>query len=323
MNPVRRAAQRALRAWSARRHGRDALPLVVDRRRIYILPSARGLALAVLVAAMTIAGLNYASSLGLAFAFLTGAIGLVGMHHCHRNLLGLSIDAATETDGFAGLPCMLRFTLANDSALDRHDVEIRCGGATAIQSIPAGAVRNVEAPLTTPERGVVRFAHFELRTGFPFGWFRAWTYVQAPLVVHVAPRPDGVRRLPAPRAGAAALGARRPQPDAEGDFAGLHAYVPGMPLKHMAWKSLARGGEAAVRRYEAAAAEPLWLDWDHLRGLAPEPRLAQLCLWVLESDRVGRAYGLRVPGTIITAASGPLHRQHALRALAAVAAPRT
>ncbi len=33
------------------------------------------------------------------------------------------------------------------------------------------------------------------------------------------------------------------------DFAGLRAYEPGVPLKHMAWKVLARGGEAAVRSY--------------------------------------------------------------------------
>ena len=43
---------------------------------------------------MLLAGLNYNSNLGLAFAFLIASIALVGMHHTHRNLLGLRVDAA-------------------------------------------------------------------------------------------------------------------------------------------------------------------------------------------------------------------------------------
>ncbi|MDE2348383.1 MAG: hypothetical protein KGL92_07765, partial [Gammaproteobacteria bacterium] len=200
MSPLRRAARHALRSWSARRHGRDVLPIAVDRRRIYILPTGRGLALAALVAAMTLAGLNYANSLALAFAFLCGAIGIVGMHHCHRNLLGLGVDAEPEADGFAGEPCALRFTLVNDSAVDRRDVEIRCGAASARASVAGGGVRTVELALTGAGRGIVRFEQFELQTRFPFGWFRAWTYVHAPLAVYFAPRPDGGRGLAAPRA---------------------------------------------------------------------------------------------------------------------------
>ncbi len=44
--------------------------------------------LASLLVAMLIAGLNYNSNLGLAFAFLMVSLALVAMHHCHRNLLG-------------------------------------------------------------------------------------------------------------------------------------------------------------------------------------------------------------------------------------------
>ena len=58
-----------LRAWAARRHGADALPMTINRRRIYILPTRFGLMLAALLAAMLIAALNYNSNLGLAFAF--------------------------------------------------------------------------------------------------------------------------------------------------------------------------------------------------------------------------------------------------------------
>jgi len=64
----------------------------------------------------------------------------------------------------------------------------------------------------------------------------------------------------------------------------------------MAWKVLARGGEAAVRSYSSLAAQPEWLEWSSLARMDPEARLSQLCLWVLESDAAQRPYGLRIPG---------------------------
>jgi uncharacterized protein (DUF58 family) len=101
------------------------------------------------------------------------------------------------------------------------------------------------------------------------------------------------------------------------DFSGLRAYEPGVPLKHMAWKVLARGGEAAVRSYSSLAAQPEWLEWSLLVGLDVEARLSQLCLWVLESEAAHRPYGLRLPGKEIAPSGGAAHRFACLRALAA------
>ena len=50
-------------------------------------------------------------------------------------------------------------------------------------------------------RGVVGIAQWEVRTRYPFGWFRAWTYVQAPLRILVAPAPSGGRDAPGDRSG--------------------------------------------------------------------------------------------------------------------------
>jgi uncharacterized protein (DUF58 family) len=100
------------------------------------------------------------------------------------------------------------------------------------------------------------------------------------------------------------------------DFAGLRAYEAGVPLKHMAWKVLARGGEAAVRSYTGPAAEPEWLDWTSLHPLEVEARLSQLCRWVLASEAAQRTYGLRIPGTEIAPSRGSVHRCACLRALA-------
>ncbi|GAC1301794.1 MAG: DUF58 domain-containing protein [Steroidobacteraceae bacterium] len=310
---MRQAAIDILRAWSARRHGRDSLPVKINRRRIYILPTRFGIMLALMLVAMLIAALNYNSNLGLAFAFLMMSVALVTMHHCNRNLLGLQVDVATEVDAFAGREATFAFVLRNDSNIERRDVEVRCMSSAGIRTVPPQSSETVPVAIPVAHRGVVRVAQFELRTRYPFGWFHAWTYVQGALTAYVAPTPRGSRTLP----GAGGSGsAFRSEARGDEEFAGLRAYEPGVPLKHMAWKVLARGGEAAVQSHTSLAAQPEWLEWSALAGQDAETRLSQLCLWVLESEAAQHVFGLRIPGKEISPARGAAHRFACLRALA-------
>jgi uncharacterized protein (DUF58 family) len=319
---LRQAAIVRLRAWSARRHGLDVLPMRINRRRIYILPTRFGLMLAALLVAMLIAALNYNSNLGLAFAFFMASLVLVAMHHCHRNLLGLAIDASLEVDAFAGADANFQFMLHNESAVERRDIEVRMAAASgaepaeATRSVGGETYEQVTVAVATSRRGVSRWNQFELRTTHPFGWFRAWTYAQAPLTAFVAPRPGGERPLPS--AAAAAGPAARAELRGDEEFAGLRTYAPGVPLKHMAWKVLARGGEPAVRVYSDLGAQPEWLEWSALDGLDTETRLSQLCRWVLQCEAGHpRPYGLKIPGVEIAPGHGAPHRARCLRALAA------
>jgi uncharacterized protein (DUF58 family) len=310
---MRRALAARLSAWAARRHGVDSLPIKINRRRVYILPTRFGVMLACMLVAMLIAGLNYNSNLGLAFGFLMAGVALVTMHHCNRNLLGLQVDVTPEVDAFAGREASFEFVLKNDSNIDRRDIEIRCLAARGVRTVPARASESVAVAVPMLRRGLLRIAQFELRTRYPFGWFHAWTYVQGSLTVYVAPSPQGSRMLPAV---AGSGSASRSETRGDEDFAGLRAYEAGVPLKHMAWKVLARGGEAAVRSYTNLAALPEWLEWSALEGDDTELRLSQLCLWVLESESAQRIYDLRIPGKEIPPARGAAHRFACLRALA-------
>ncbi len=315
---LRRASIARLRAWAARRHGLDALPLTINRRRIYILPTRFGLVLAALLGAMLIAALNYNSNLALAFAFFMVSLALAAMHHCHRNLSGLSLDVNPETDAFEGADAAFYFMLRNESALDRSGLEIRLDPdvpSRAIVSVASQSHERLELAVPVAQRGIRHWSQIEVRTLQPFGWFRAWTYVNATLTAFVAPRPAGHRPLPstAVQRGRSLRGETR----GEEEFAGLRIYAPGIPLKHMAWKTLARGGEPSVRSYTDLGALPEWLEWSALEGLESEARLSQLCRWVLACEsRAARPYGLRLPGIEIPPGHGAAHRSRCLRALA-------
>ena len=314
MVSLRQAAINQLRARVIRRHGHDNLPISINRRRIYILPTRFGFMLGAILAAMLVAGLNYNSNLALAFAFLMSSMALVTMHHCNRNMLRLSVDATTEVDAFAGREALLEFELRNGSRVERRDIEVRCLSAAGIGSVAAGESATIEVIAPVAQRGVTRISQFELRTRYPFGWFYSWTYVQGSISIYVAPAPSGNRGLPS---GSAQGTGSHSEARGDEDFSGLRAYEPGVPLKHMAWKVLARGGEPVVRSYSSLAAQPEWLDWSMLEGMDTEARLSQLCLWVVESDAAQRPYGLRIPGKELAPSGGAAHRFACLRALAA------
>ena len=291
------------------------MPHAVPRRRIYILPTRFGLLLSALLVAMLIAGLNYSSNLALGFAFLMVSLAIVTMHHCHRNLLDLRVDARLVYEAIAGESAALDFQVRNAADFDRYDIELHCRDA---HPVIVGVARRSSAALLCrlpcENRGVVEIAQWELRTRYPFGWFRAWTYVQAPLTVYIAPTPGGDRELPA--SGGLGDGQRRHARAGDDEFAGLRPYRPGDALKHMAWKVIARGQDAAVRQFSDQAASTEWLDFDALPGIAAEARLQQLCRWILERDARGGPYGLRIPGHILHPAIGAAHRRLCLRALA-------
>jgi hypothetical protein len=99
---LRSALDARVHAWIRRRQGLDPDPVRLDRRRIYILPTALGLGYAAMVFAMVLGGLNFGNNLGLGLAFLLASIGLVAMHHCHGNLLGLELRLAGTESAFAG-----------------------------------------------------------------------------------------------------------------------------------------------------------------------------------------------------------------------------
>ena len=51
-------------------------------------------------------------------------------------------------------------------------------------------------------------------------------------------------------------------------------------------------------------------------SLGTEARLSRLCAWVLQADRLGLNYGLRLPGLEIKPGSGEAHKRQCLEALA-------
>ena len=88
--------------WLFRLRPDEAAPVVLGQRRIFVLPTAAGLAFAVTLLTLLIASINYNLSLGYAFTFLLAGLGIVTIVHTFRNLADLSIAPTRHVAGFAG-----------------------------------------------------------------------------------------------------------------------------------------------------------------------------------------------------------------------------
>src|SRR3954466_9394728 len=121
--------QRRAAAWARRRQGDDELPVTLNTRRIYILPTRAGLAFAALLLVMLVAGLNYANSIALLFTFLLGGFALIAMHLCHRHLAGTMVRGIATADAFAGEHGRLLLTLENTADSARIGLECEVAGS--------------------------------------------------------------------------------------------------------------------------------------------------------------------------------------------------
>jgi uncharacterized protein (DUF58 family) len=295
----------------------EPLPITLDRKRIYVLPTRQGVLVGVLVLGMLLGALNYNNNPGLMLAFLLAAIVHNGVVLAHLRLSGLRITALHAEPVHAGESLALRLRLESGKR-SREGVQLRAAAGEAVD-LPAslhatGADAEVELTIPTARRGLMDIGRLRLSTTRPLGLARAWSWWRPQQRVLVYP---ALERSGPPLPGAASDGARQPRTQRSGeDTHHLRDYRNGDAPRQIAWKASARLDRLMVREYEAGVARDVALEWQALRHLPYEQRITRLARWVLEAEREGRRYRLQIPGTTLGPARGPEHRHACLRALA-------
>jgi uncharacterized protein (DUF58 family) len=295
--------------------------VVLVHRRVYIVPAAQGWLFALTLLILLIGSINYALSLGFALTFLLAGMGVAGMVHTARNLARLAVSVGRAEPVFAGETAQFRLYLDARASFDRPSILVRHvhSGSQMVLDVPALGLGEVVLGVPAPRRGWLALGRVMLETRFPLGVFRAWSYVEPDARCLVYPRPE-YSALPAPSGETAKGSARSPMPGND-DYAGLRAYQLSDSPRHVAWKAVARSEDMLTKQFMGEAAAELWLDWARLAPLGIEQRLSRLAGWVLQAERTGLLYGLRLPGIEIAPGRGEAHRAGCLQALALHGAP--
>ncbi len=291
-------------------------PVQLTRRRIYILPTGQGYAFATLLFLLFLWAINYSNSMGFAFTFLLAAVALNSMWQAHDNLLGLIVHPGGAEPVFAGQEAQFTFRLENPASQPRYGIALQWRDQPPrYVDVPASGAAAVALTVLTERRGWLRPGRLRVLTRYPLGLLQAWSWVEFEQGCLVYPQPLGRRPLPAALPSSAGGGLGEQGLGSE-DYAGFRSYAPGDSPRRIAWKAATRGGPLLVKRFTDQARPELWLDWRLLGIDSVEPRLAQLCQWVLKAESEGRRYGLLLPGARIPPAQGDAHRRRCLEALA-------
>lgn len=291
----------------------EALPIELNRGRIYVLPTSFGLFISGVIAVLLLGALNYNNNPAIFMSFIIAAAAHNSLVHAHLLLSGLHVKTLHAEPVHAGQPLQLRMRFEAKGARDRQGLELICGESEVKFDLLAREQIEISIALPTIQRGWMQIGRMRVSTIRPLGLARAWSWL----------RPDTQLLVyPALEAQAPSL----PEAQGEGSQARMHAqgehlhqlreYRQGDARKQIAWKASARSEHLLVREYETQTAKEIQLDWFSLGTLPYESRISRLARWVVNAEQSGCRYSLRLPKEFIDSGNGLEQRHACLRALA-------
>ena len=297
----------------------EQVPIVLHRRRIYVVPTRFGLAYSAMLTVMLLGALNYNNNPALLLTCLVGAAAYQSIFTGFRTLNRTALIALKARPCHAG--DVLHISLQFDSAgFRRQALRMRLESAKGL-SVADAAVFDLAASDTAPvatelraeRRGWQAIGRIRVWTEFPFGLFHVWSWLHPDFRALVYPRIEA-NAPPLPDGGSEsnAAAVRR----AGDEFGMLRDYQSTDPRRLIAWKASARHDKLLVKEFERPRGREVVLDWQATEGLDNEMRLSRLTAWVLRAEAARVTYALVLPHLRIGAGLGPDHAQRCLRELA-------
>lgn len=309
--------QGAFARWTYRRLRFVGNSVVLERRRLFILPTGAGFAFGAMLAVMLLFALNYNNSMIFGLTFLLAGIAVNAIWQTHRNLLGLRAELQPAPVMFAGTPGMAQLSLRAVAGESRPGILCEIARTGVSRQVDVANDTTVGLELPAMQRGVHPMPEIRLSTRYPLGIFRAWTVLPFPakLIVAPAPAPRDWRRPPG--SGGETPNEALSRPGEDEHFFGLRPYQHGDALRRIAWRASARSDTLVSKQFVSGHdRETLWLRWEDLPAMETEARLSLLCRRVLDADSTARDYGLAMPGTLVQPGHGASQRRRCLDALA-------
>lgn len=314
------ALKNKFRSWAFRRTA-DTETITLTQRRIFIIPTKQGFALAFILVLMLLGDINYNLSLGYVLTFVLTMMAVMSMLHAFRNLAHLEIRAGHAEAVFSGATAHFLLHFNNRSKWSRYQLYLVKTGESFWAThpsplsfdVPARQDCEVAFPLLATRRGWLQTGHLTLYSEFPLGLFHAWSYLHFDTRCLIYPKPLSEAPLPF---GHAPDGMGRRTMAGDEDFAGLRKYTVGDALPRIDWKAYARERGLQVKQFSTPLDEELWLDYADTPDHNDEEKLARMTRWVLDAEAQGLHYGLRLPDGELPSSTGIAHRDECLRRLA-------
>jgi uncharacterized protein (DUF58 family) len=292
-----------------------------------VWPNRNAVGLGAVLLAMAYAGASQSNGAAYLLCFVLAAVSAVSAIHAWANVRGVAISGDPIAPVFAGE--LLKVRVAASSALRRDHFSIDVGKSPAASGARFDVIRAAETErgdITVATSGRGRYTELRLpvESTFPLGFFTVRKVVVLRQTYFVYPTPDG--SLPLPKSAAPANRPKAGMPVGwmrlEGDdFSGVRSWLPGESQRHIDWKAASRGQPLLTKQWAGESDEILRFDWDALASLGTEARLSQFARWMIQAEKSGAQYGLRLPKRAFPPSRGERHLHLCLRALACFGQP--
>jgi uncharacterized protein (DUF58 family) len=289
----------------------EPLPIPLDRRRIYVLPTGFGITFALLLFVMLIGALNYSNNPATLLTCLFAAACGASLFSGFRAVNGLSLARLSASECHAGEPLALQ--LRFETSRPRSSLCLRRDTTELAFSLAADTDESVVFAIPSTTRGWLRPGRLRLSTEYPLGLFRIWSWLNPDAAFLVYP---AIETLAPPLPSGQSNQAERTRPGPGDEASGLRDYRVTDPPRLIAWKASARHDMLLVRDAERRVDDALVLDYSAISALEHEARLRRLTAWVLAAEAAQREYTLHLPDQSIGPGLGGTHRHASLRALA-------
>lgn len=279
------------------------------QKLIFILPTRYGWWFLLLIILLYLLGTNYQNNLILLLGYLLLTVFLLSIGLCYRNMSGLTLQCPKPAEGFANCELMPQLQLSTEKQHYMLRFALMQLGDDRLQQSPANTL---SLPFIAPVRGRYSLPRIKISSEYPFGLWRAWSYVALAQHYWVYPAPEPSASLSQQHSSNEPSHQTMPSSDT------LAPYRSGDSLRHLVWKRLARDPSNPVVRQQQVALqpEPRWIVIPPLAGEALERALRQACSRLLDLEQSGEQYGLKLPGLTLAQSRGPLHLQRCLQELA-------
>ncbi|WP_353662770.1 DUF58 domain-containing protein [Hydrogenimonas sp. SS33] len=220
-----------------------------------------------------------------AFALVAAPVGIL-------NIGG--VEAQWEGCGrlFAHRKGKCRLLFKNPGSSDAYGLDLLCCERRfPLPPLPAGKCESFGAEISPRRRGLHETGPIALESRYPLGTVRFKRDLLPSQNYVVYPEPAGKPLEYYLRERTSSFGH-------ESDFEGLKGYSGSESASRIHWPSVARG-EAMVKRFETQHSSET-LEFDFLAcGPDTETRLSQLTLWVLECEKRGLPFRIKIKNRLL------------------------
>ncbi len=291
------------------------LPITLNPRKTYILPTRYGYLFIILLLIMLIGSVNYNNNLGFLLTFLLSSMCIVSLYYTNSNIKGIRFVSVLSEPVFAGDPAMFEFTVQVTGS-DRVSIFFHFSDQPDLYPETLFTTENnrIRRSKATVRRGIFKPGDITISTVYPFGIFRAWSTISLNLKCDVYPKP--IFSSIGFQAGYSEQdGNATPSRSGAEDFQGLDEYQPGDSMQHVSWKKLSAGQGLLTKKFNGLIGNSIVIDWFSLPTQNTETKLSIMSGMILKAHQMNLEYGLRLPGTTIKPASGNQHRHRCFKHL--------